>query len=994
MSLFKVPVFTKLNAKNGTLYNLQNFNNDLTQSLANSTTFKRAPSKFVCVKIPKWNNANGRHVYLAPDKISTTPLVSDPNVLIPKLLQNYAENMSAYASKEEITDSNIPEWAFWKLMQTLGAVDLDVNADGSIFDKLTDDGNFVKYVGDMNLVNYVEYGNRTYTELYLHIPSDAKPLDKLNWTKRATTTKSSSLSRLPILENGQNTALGLTPSPTELTDAVYDFDDAGNTKQYYDLSRQTDKSVLDFGSGVSVEGAEDFDFNAILMYYDTWEVDATGRTFNFKTKLGSVFFLDHFVQNAAQGYWEIPSITKYNSAENNTVAGNALAFRLCTTFFSTNAQATIDTIINQYNNLSMDLYVKALSEMMKTAEYFQNDQGLIQQIAERLSRLNYGEDLFMKLAENEAKLQQLTNTVNALTGASGYQVTNFELLDAFKKLSDDFKGINGQNIENTFVFGQTAAGETIQFNRLYAYIQNGKYSIGYADETMLQIGLIRNRLLSKYGVNATKANGKLTLTLKGATPQLTYAIDGKVYTNATNNQVVQISFASDLSKAYAYVLVINKNNGKLELYDYDYMKKTALEDFAYVGSFILPTEALFDTNGLVIDDNDDTKGTKLTNDLHVSLRPGENQGTYDTGDVIPAGTTLMEIVQKMLVDSKNQGYITPELEVTANTVGMLGQLNVIPVDWKVMQNDGGDIDGQHFTSNAITIKFNVDFTAGIIKIGQYEYSVTDNTALGKQQNQMFTVTTNQSGDLILYSESLKINTTDFGTIDSNAEDPTDPGTDNEFYQHSIIVTAGTAAKDLTLNIQLDYDASLNFKSGRFLFPVEFSASFTNLLIEGRVAFQDGPVKYDFAGNPISGNVQASTKLFQFTFGKRLPVILYQAADANNVPDITTLNKIFLFDEKAWYKFMAQPGLPKLIFATPKNIGYEIQLGALYVDDVLRSNLLAATRFSDEITINSEPYFIDAYDIPAGFLDVTKVKAIFGKVGQFVSFDSSYDMDFI
>lgn len=987
MSLIKVPIFPSLAKKNGTYINFQNFNNDFTKSLTTSTVNKMVPSKFVCVKIPRWNNVTGRHIYLAPDKISTTPLVTDPNTLVPKLLQNYMENMSAYAIKEEIKDSNVPEWAFWKLMKTLGAIDPDVADDGSIVDKIKDD-KFIKFIGDINIVGYTEYGNRTYTEQYLHIHSEARSLSKINWASRTTTSKSAALSRLPILENGADISLGLLDDPNELTNAVYDFDTAGNTKQYYDLSNKSDKSVVDFASAVSDTEMVDFDFNAILLYYDTYEVDAKGNEYGRQTKLGGIYFTDRFVQNAAGGYWEIPSTTKYNAAENNNVTGNAIAYRLLTTFFTNNQQAVIDTVVNQYNTVSMDLYVKALSEMQKTAEMFQQRDDMLREIADRLSRLNYGDDMYQQLQRYEERLAELTNTVNAVIGAEGYTVTNFELLDVFKKLSDDFRGVNGQEINNTFIFGQNTNLNTIQFNRPYTYIVNGKYSIGYADEAMLQIGLIRNRLMSKYAVETKAVGNTLSLKLKSPT-QIVYACEGQIYNNAANNQEIQISFASNATRAIPYVLVINRSTGKFEIYEYDFMKKTALDNYAYVANFILPTRQQYDESGLTIIDTDETKGTKLTNDLHVSLRDGENQGTYDTGDVIPAGTQLVEIVSKMLVDEKNLGYKAPKAEIEVLTYGLNDRVSVVPMNIKVHQNDAGPITEQWYRSNSFKINLDVDFTAGMVYIGQYEYSATDTTQLGVQLNDMFNVMTDpDSGKPILWSKHIQINTSDVGTIYT-------ADADDFRYKKAIEVATGTGRTTLNLDVQIDAELGADTREAIRLIPVKYTSLFTNLIITAEVKHDAGIKKYNIIGDEVPGSIPAGTYTEVFQFAQNFPVILYQNTVNTDVANIYDHTFQFPMLPKQWYIFKPDIDVDdtKIIFATPKNLGYQIQLFALKVDDTFGCNLLKADRNSESILINGTEYYIDSYEVPAGFALETDIKYGWAKVDDFVTFDGSFDITF-
>lgn len=1001
MSLIKVPTFSKLNNRNGTLYNFQNYNNDLTQSFANSSKFKREPSKFVCVKIPKWNNTTGRHIYLEPDKISTTPLETNPNILIPKLLQNYMENLDAYAVKEDIIDSNIPEMAFWKLMNTLGGVKLDSNTDGIIKDSYNDNDDFVKYIGNTNVVNYVEYGNRTYTELYIHIQHDAKRLTSLNWKNGASTQKSINMSRLPLLENGEDISLGLTDDPTQLTNAVYDFDTSGNTKQYYDFSLKSNKAIIDFPSAVSGTENEDFEFNAILLYYDTYELDSQGNEIGRSTKLGSVFFIDDFIQNPAGGYWEIPTTTKYNSDENNVLAGNAIAYRLCTTFFSSNEQMTVDTIVNQYNTVSMDLYVKALSEMMKTADYYQNNQQIIQDIVDRISKLNYGDDIYQKLLENQVKLEELTNTVNSVIGANGYTVTNFELLDAFAKLSQDFKGLNGQSVENTFVFGENSIGQTIQFNAPYTYIKNGKYSIGYSDESMLQIGLIRNKILSKYAVQHKAVGNVLNLKLSSTSDPMLYAVNGTVYSNALNNQEIQISFSPSDTVAMPYVLVINKSNGKFEIYDYPYMRTTALDNFAYVGHFILPTASSYDDNGLPSLETEDG-GNRLETDIHVNLRDGENQGSYDTGDVIPAGTSIKDIIKKMLVDEKNLTYKEPELNIDFKTDMFVNKLSVIPFKYEVKQNDAGTVRDKLFTSNVYDISLVVDFVLGIIKIGQYEYSVTDGTQTGLKLNEMFTITegTLQTGMFELKSNVLKISTTNTGTIYHATEDFTDDdGTvitvPKPFSDHAILMP-NTTNQPITFNLKVNVDYNAPFGlSGLFLIPLMYTNSFTDLLITTKIEYDEGVIKYDYKGDEVAGHIVAGEKVFNSSYSANAPIVVYQATDTADVVDMSLLPHQPLFEQKRIYSLVVEENDSCFItFGVPQSLGYRPVLLSLFVDDILRSNLLASTRHSNAIKINNIDYFIDAYEIPAGFIgDNVVIKATYSMVDDYSTFDLSFEPTF-
>lgn len=689
--LIKVPHFTKMNTDNGTLYNFSQFNNDLAKAIANTNAFERVPSKFVCVKLPNWT-ANGlRHMFIEPDKIVPSGNESDPNVLFPALLQNYIENFYAYAKKGNVTSNNTVEWAFWKLLHNLGAIQLTTNANGDVIDSIS--GSIIQYVGDINVVNYVEYGNRTYTEQYLHIPSTATR-SSINFAKSI-----SNIAKLPVTGVGSDASLGLEISATEINNAVYDFDENGNSINYYDLSQQWSKSFLNFTTISQSNAKDDFDFNCILLYYDTYEIDSAGNKINFETKLGSIMMLNSFEQNLATNEWSIKTVTKYNDATSNTAVGNAIAYRLCTNFFSTNEQSVIDTIVNDYNTVSMDLYVHALQKMLETGELFKNAQIDIETITEQLAALNYGTTLLQEVQTNRQLLNTLTQQVNSVIGAAGYTVTNFQLLDAFAKLSNDFKGTNGPNVTNTFVFNQGIENAaTVNFNEPYVYSENGKYSVAYSEESMLSVALIRNKVLSKYAVNATINNNALRLTLvSGDATNISYCADYKMYNNAANNQYVELSFATNAVDAKHYILVINKSTGLLECRTYDVLKKLALKDFAYVADFVLPTLTAFQTNGLTFSNN--ISYSLFTNTFEVKLN-NEKQGSYVNGDTVFAGQDVKDVVAKMLVDYSLLQYKQPTISIFSDDNNLAPFVNANRTfNINFEQNNAGPLTQLSISSN-------------------------------------------------------------------------------------------------------------------------------------------------------------------------------------------------------------------------------------------------------------------------------------------------------
>jgi hypothetical protein len=794
-------------------------------------------------------------MFIEPDKIVPSGNVTDPNILFPALLQNYIENFYAYSKSDDIQASNVTEWALWKLLHNLGAIKLTSASNGDTIDDI--EGSIIQYVGDINVVNYVEYGNRTYTEQYLHIPSTATK-STINFAKSINTT-----AKLPINGAGQDASLGLEVSSEDINNAVYDFDELGNSINYYDLSQQWSKTFLNFSTASQTNSQEDFDFNCILLYYDTYEVDALGNKQNYETKLGSILLLDSFERQLATNEWSIKTVTKYNDATSNTAVGNAIAYRLCTNFFSTNEQSVIDTIVNDYNTVSMDLYVHALQKMLETGELFKNSQVNIEAITEQLAALNYGTTLLKDIETNKQLLNSLTDKVNSLIGSNGYTVTNFQLLDAFAKLSNDFKGDNGPNVNNTFVFNQgTTNAGTVNFNEPYVYSENGKYSIAYSEESMLSVALLRNKVLSKYAINSSIVNNYLRLTLVSSdASNISYCADYKLYNNAANNQYVELSFATNSVDAKHYILVINKNTGILECRTYASLKKIALKDFAYVADFVLPTITNFNQYGLSFSNN---VSTLMTNTFNVLLN-NDSQGTYNTGDTIYAGEDVKTVVAKMLVDYSLLNYKQPSIDISVDNRNAMPQL-LATRQYAIQfnQNDAGSLNMMQITSNQFKAfcTFSIRHANGKYYIRQYETS--DATEYSETLLTANFTSTASVFQFKLYNGFLYIAAPQL-VFDSAVDNIMQINLQSEFIAitdiASILLEADTNAISAVYEFNIDSRISYSTSLEHSTITVQTRNSYAQskyLTINAVATYNSGQLKYFPTGEVIQNSIQAGS----------------------------------------------------------------------------------------------------------------------------------------
>jgi hypothetical protein len=171
-----------------------------------------------------------------------------------------------------------------------------------------------------------------------------------------------------------------------------------NTSGEYDIvntqyiTKQLDDSVIDYGrttlDGISLDfdlenyklasenpeikvftqfndyiANQDFQFNAVLIYYDTFDpntLDAQGNPTVFETNLYGVLFLDKIEQNGLE--FQIPPITKYKPDPLNKTNGNAFSFKANLKLDTSIENVLVEKSINDYSTFSLDLFTDVLTE--------------------------------------------------------------------------------------------------------------------------------------------------------------------------------------------------------------------------------------------------------------------------------------------------------------------------------------------------------------------------------------------------------------------------------------------------------------------------------------------------------------------------------------------------------------------------------------------------------------------------------------------------------
>jgi hypothetical protein len=199
------PLIKPIQTKKGIFYTFQSALEDLNMTFNNNGANKFKFSKFVLLRIPEIGDPNTQKLLdnkIQFDAIGNTPLVeglaTNQNLNLANSFQNYALNLEALIVSQTTynreTKLNVSERVFWKWMKELGAIRWrSANANSQLgqpevsanvpsgdkrfaedfYDASQSPYNRVAvYVGDIDVVNSVQNRENSYSELYIHVPTN------------------------------------------------------------------------------------------------------------------------------------------------------------------------------------------------------------------------------------------------------------------------------------------------------------------------------------------------------------------------------------------------------------------------------------------------------------------------------------------------------------------------------------------------------------------------------------------------------------------------------------------------------------------------------------------------------------------------------------------------------------------------------------------------------------------------------------------------------
>jgi hypothetical protein len=209
-----------------------------------------------------------------------------------------------------------------------------------------------------------------------------------------------------------------------------------NTDVYTGIAN--DPAIANFGEFSESFAAQNFEFNAVMVYYDLYDPNIPT---NFTTNLFGILVLDNVDPLPAGGGY-IPRLTKYKPNAITGANGNSYAFKINLKFDINSQDVSVEKSINDYNTFSLDLFLDALNGLKASTSLLESNQNTVQSLKAQVAAL---QDLVIN-TDNYAEINaRLTEIETALDNSAAVYANNQNLLNLIDR---NYQEIN--NIYNNF----------------------------------------------------------------------------------------------------------------------------------------------------------------------------------------------------------------------------------------------------------------------------------------------------------------------------------------------------------------------------------------------------------------------------------------------------------------------------------------------------------------------------------------------------------------
>jgi len=491
--MISTPYLKGFNLDGGTLYVFPSVSRDLTKTfVSNDYEFKF--SHFACLNIPnvyvgkyssglannKPTNASVDDCYFATDENKVYRYTSEGwkedntnnrnglylsslapsgwevtngqlSKAITENLQNYVMNFeTAILNGDGDNDAydndiltTVSEKVFFNWLQKVGAIKFDDN-DG-IEDYSSYSDRTVQYIGNIDIMNTVEVDDDAFEELYIHIPSTVGASTKIYFRKGELTDNKNYLNKNYTLGGNGETLVGRSAddvNPYDSTISVEPFVENDNGVNIYkgDVGHTIDfrdSSYLDGINDMNSKSLEDFEFNAVLIYYDLYQKTSQQNVRRIATNLYGVLFLDNVQTESGVNYMQ-----RYLKKKETVYgSGNSYVLKVdlkIKTIGDMNVTEYV-RLVDPTDTSGFALYNKALTQLQNCVDFFYTQKKDIIDLSSRVATL---ENLLIGIESIESLKKDIKKLYDLYDGNMGVDTaTLLGLIDSnSKKLNTIMNG--------------------------------------------------------------------------------------------------------------------------------------------------------------------------------------------------------------------------------------------------------------------------------------------------------------------------------------------------------------------------------------------------------------------------------------------------------------------------------------------------------------------------------------------------------------------------
>jgi len=340
---------------------------------------------------------------------------------------------------------------------------------------------------------------------------------------------------------------------TRLDSVGIDFD-PDSYKQIVD-----DASISTLEEFNSTSISRDFDFNAVLIYYDVYD---PADPANSATNLYGVLFLDD-VQEFGSGIYSIPRFQKYKPNIVTKLNGNSYGLKLNIKFDVDIDQTGVEQAINDYSPFSLTMFMDAVNVLQDASSTLNNNAASYISLEERVSAI---ENLILtqdtsssldrrltSLENSYAANQALFNNTQAIMGLI---TQNYELIRAIIN--------NETSVEISYNLDAIKQGSGVLVNRsipnqVIIENNNQEFNLGRGNGTITLQNNVRNTVeLRTFGNYYKHINNGTPITL---TSDLVIRIDDS-NTTWKKGQAFKFSFGDQIIPNDFTINFLTNSSGK------------------------------------------------------------------------------------------------------------------------------------------------------------------------------------------------------------------------------------------------------------------------------------------------------------------------------------------------------------------------------------------------------------------------------------------------